>query len=151
MIRAIDKRRVLGTLFVALALAVIVGAQPAFAYVDQGVSFNFTIRGYCLNGRESDARHRDTLMVDNQWKVKMTWSDEKPEASDTITKFWLESNTGANVSPSVLKQEGDGYTYKSAYLDACNAWVWLTGENNNFNSDVYEVIGYWDEETGVAP
>lgn len=146
-----NAKKLISTLVIALILVVIVDMRPALASVDQGVPFCFTVKAYSGNGREGDARHRDTLMVDNQWKVKMTWSAEPPSGDNTVTRFWLETNTGANVSPSVLKLEGGGYSYRTAYRDACNSWVWLAGENNAYNGYVYEVRGYWDEETGVAP
>lgn len=80
----------------------------------------------------------------------MTDSNETPIENKTMSKFWLEKSNGTNVTYVwTLLEDGDPL-YATTFTTGCQRWVFLTGENNNFNGSVYTVKGYWDEETGVA-
>lgn len=157
MLTKFIRKDVITAMAVLLLLLGALNYQTAFAADGIGVSnqletFSFTIQDYYGNGQEGDARYRDTYGNDDQWKIKMTSSNEPPISTNTISKFWLKTPMGANVSPSVLVLEGtSSYYYKTAEDDADHTWVLLTGENNNFNGNEYTVKGYWAEETGIAP
>lgn len=71
------------------------------------------------------------------------------EGKGTYTRFWLENYDEDNVSDFIKAKQGDAATYEKAYGTASKVTVYLTGENNNFNGDKYNVTGIWDEETGI--
>lgn len=143
-------KMIIATFIAAIVLLATVYIQPAFAYENNNVAFHFPIASYYGNGQEGVGRYRSTESPQNTWKVKMTDSSERPVADKTMSKFWLEKSTGTNVTYTWTVLEDDDPLYATTFTSGCQTWVWLTGENNNFNGNTYNVEGYWDEETGVA-
>ena len=120
----------------------VVGANIAHTSNDNW-GFNFTIQPHQANTR-SGARYRQTTNVNNKWKVNMQSSGE---GARTVTTYWLENASGTNVSPSLNVKQGNGSYYSAAYSNASKKNVYLTAQNNNYNSSRYRVSGFWDEET----
>lgn len=133
--------------FIAAVVVTSIFSINAYASNDN-IAFEFKIGSWQSNGRVSDAkaRLRETTNVDDQWKVGLKSSGE---GTGTITRFWLEVYNKDNVSPAVNATQGSSVYYKKANSGASRAYVYLTGENNNFNGNTYYVSGIWDEETGV--
>lgn len=69
------------------------------------------------------------------------------EGARTVTTYWLENASGTNVSPSLNVKQGNGSYYSAAYSNASKKNVYLTAQNNKYNSSRYSVSGFWDEET----
>ncbi|KZT83378.1 hypothetical protein Nizo1840_1657 [Lactiplantibacillus plantarum] len=119
-----------------------VGANTALASNDNW-GFNFIIQTHQANSR-SGPLYRQTTNVNNKWKVNMQSSGE---GARTVTTYWLENAGGTNVSPSLNVKQGNGSYYSAAYSNASKKNVYLTAQNNNYNSNQYRVSGFWDEET----
>jgi hypothetical protein len=129
-----------------LGCLLVLGSSGLTKAADENIGFSFKIGSWHKNGRIADnkARERSTTNPDNQWKVRLKSTGE---GAGTISTFWLELYSERNVSPNINATQGYTVYYKSAYLNASRTWVYLTGQNNNFNSDSYYVSGIWDEET----
>lgn len=104
--------------------------------------FNFQIKAYQENTR-SAARERTTKNPDNPWTVCL---ESSGEGKGTKTTFWLENESGKNVSAARDVVQGAGPYKTAAYNDANGINVRLTAENNNHNANIYQASGYWDEE-----
>lgn len=132
-----------------LLLAIVVPASVSAAN-NNDYDYAFYIHSYHDNTRVGDngSRYRSTKDPENSWKVKMTYSNE-PGDSKTITRYWIEGESGENVAASVNVLEDDPAYYNQAYDSASERRVYLTAENNNYSSNTYGVGGIWDEETGV--
>lgn len=129
------------TVMLALACVSSVGVFAA----NENYDFKFQIGSFYGNGRVEKGRYRQTKNVNNMWKVNLKSSGE---GSGTLTDFWMEKKNGDNVSGDIRAKQGAGAYYKAAYSSASQTNVYLTGENNNFDSNTYYVSGFWDEETG---
>lgn len=78
------------------------------------------------------------------------WTNVSPDydfcfchlCSGTVTTYWLEVSDGTNVSPDCAAKVGSQY-WPAAYGTANSKNVYLTAENNNYNSNLYNVSGYW--------
>ena len=129
----------------AVTLCLCMGVN-AFA-TDDNYSFAFMIKPYHANSRveSSGARYRETTDPKNMWKVGLRKSGE---GSGTITNFWLEVYDETNVSGDISAKQGTKNYYKAAYETASQKNVYLTAENNGYDSIRYNVSGVWDEETG---
>lgn len=68
------------------------------------------------------------------------------EGKGTVTRFWLENEKGDNLCNVVEVTQGRGYYPQNTYQSACKKRIFLTAENNNYNSDVYRITGTWKEE-----
>lgn len=131
--------------FVLVVAVTCVSSVNVFAS-DKDYDFEFQIGRWGANACELECRERTTKNPNNAWKVRL---DESGEGDGTISRFWLEINSGKNVSDAVNAKQGAAALYKEAKDSASGVWVYLTGENNNFNSNTYLISGIWDEETGV--
>lgn len=101
------------------------------------------IKGWHANTR-FDYKHRSATTTSNPWEVGLMYSGE---GEDTITVFWLENFYGDNVSDDVEVYYNNYLLYvTSPYSSANGIDVYLTGENNNFNSDTYKVRGHWTQQ-----
>lgn len=130
----------------ALTLATLCFINTNVSAKDEDYSFYFKIGSYHANGRVDVGRYRQTTDKKNMWKVGMKFSGE---GNGTTTNFWLEKKNEDNVSEDCqVRQSMTKQYYKAAYDSASKVTVYLTGENNNFDSNTYYVSGYWDEETG---
>jgi Protein of unknown function (DUF2712) len=130
-------------LALGIAAGVIVPASISYA-TDDDIGYTFTIQGWQQN-TSGTARYRETSDTTNAWKVRVTNSTES--GGDTYTRFWLQNrDSGSNVSASMNVMEDKGYYYNNPYSSANKSWVRLTAENNNYNNDVFDVTGHWDEE-----
>lgn len=110
---------------------------------DDRWGYGFNIQPYQANSHSAQ-RYRETTNPNNPWKVAL---ESSGEGAGSITTFWLEVLSGANVSASVNVKQGAGAYYNGAYTNANQANVRLTGQNNNYNSSAYYISGHWDEET----
>lgn len=136
-----------GKVFAVICCAIIgVTALSVPASENNNVSFSFQIGKYHKNGRTAKGRYRSTTNTNDAWKVQLITSGE---GNGTYTRFWLENYDEDNVSGMIKAQQGEAATYEKASGKASKATVYLTGENNNFNGDKYNVTGIWDEETGI--
>lgn len=135
----------IGKIFIILSFAILsIGYTNSFAK-DENNAFFFKIKEYHGNGRVDTGRYRETTNPKNMWKVGMKFSGE---GNSTVTFFWLEHKNEDNVSDDMkVKQSMTTQYYKEADESANKSVVYLTGENNNYNSNTYNVSGYWDEET----
>lgn len=61
----------------------------------------------------------------------------------TKTRFWIEGSDGTNLSETMDILEDAGWSYKNPYSSANERTVYLTAENNNYNSESYTAIGRW--------
>lgn len=105
--------------------------------------FSGNIQSYWKNTR-FDNSHRSTKDTENPWRVAIDYSGE---GKGTITTFWLEDFYGHNVSQDVDAVYNGIYQYVCpAYSSASGIDVYLTGENNNWNSDVYYIEGRWSPQ-----
>lgn len=136
--------------FLGMALSVVSIASltipSVYAGQENDIAYKFRIGSFHSNGQCGTDQNRQTGDPADRWKVKLSTSGE---GKGTYTTFWLENYDGDNVSKTVDVKQGKGYYYRPSYRSGCKTHVWLTAENNNFNSNSYEVSGYWDEETGV--
>lgn len=137
------KKNLVAAIAVCGILSSILSGTVAMASNDN-IWFYFRIGAFGENGRDPNGRYRQTTDTNNPWKVKMTSSEE---GSGTITVFWLENSSAWNVSNNVEVTQGKGYYYNNPLSSANATTVYLTAENNNFDGSVYNVSGYWDEET----
>lgn len=136
--------------FCAVAMVMLcVSTLNTNAAKDGNHKFSFVIKGSMDNARvkDGDARYRGTTNPRNMWKVKMITSDECNGKGKTVTNYWIENRGGDNLSKEVSAKKGDA-VYCPAKAKASRVTVYLTGENNNWSGDEYQVTGVWDEETG---
>lgn len=141
--------------FVAIVMALFVVSAisasmlAAQAATDDNIGFSFTIysENYTTT-RETNGRYRGTEDNDNAWKVNLRTSDE---ATNCGTKFCIALNDGTLCSAWKLVEKGSGSHYYAADNDGDKATVYLQGQDNNNSTKVYDITGYWDEETGVTP
>lgn len=121
----------------------------SYAKGDDNIGFSFDIKPYYRNTRvnDSQARYRQTTDPNNMWKVGLRTSTEYG-GKGTITNFWLEDYNETNVSDDISAVQGSKVYYKVAYNKAAKKNVYLTAENNGYDSVTYHVTGVWDEETG---
>lgn len=127
------------------AIAIITVAAPAsFAAQNNEYGFSFNIKANQGNTR-SVGRSRTT---NHMWMVNAKTTNESGSVFHVGTKttFWLENKGGTNVSPSTDVVVGNGAYYQQGY-DNSKTTVYLTAQNNNYNSNTYYVHGVWDEET----
>lgn len=137
-------KKIIGLALAILSIATIT-IPNVFAGEENDNPYGFHIDGW-HNNSHSKSRERYTDDPSDRWKVKLSTTGE---GKGTYTTFWLENYTGDNVSKTVDVKQGKGYYYRPSYRKGCRIYVYLTAENNNFNSTTYDVTGYWDEETGV--
>lgn len=104
-------------------------------------SYSFRIQAYQANSQTTYSLYRNVAVEDytRPWYVNMT---DSGEGEGTITTYWLELYSGHNVSPDCDAKVGLHY-HPAAYGSANSQDVWLTAENNNYNSRLYNVKGYW--------
>ena len=138
------KSRIKHTIMPFSAILVVLFSISAFADADERGEFKFRITGYWGNGQVTESKYRDTDNIQNQWEVEFL---ESTEGDWTYTDFWLEDDDGTNVSDDLRVQQGSGPVCQSPFESASYIDVYLTGENNNWNSRQYTVSGNWDEET----
>lgn len=145
----IEKIKSKGLVLALLATMILVFAASNSAYAsNDNYKFAIKVRDHWKNAYASPGRFRDTVTPENPWKVKMTWSEEGGgNIRGTLTDFWIEDRDENSVSKKISVKEGKGPYYTPAWYNAGNKKVWLTAENNNFDGDIYDVTGYWDEET----
>lgn len=143
----IKKIKMLSFLFAGVLMFSLCMGINASASVENDYDFIFTIKPYQYNSRidSFEAKYRNTPDPENMWKVGLRKSGE---GEGTITCFWLEIFDETNVSDAIKAKQGTKTYYKEAYKSASEKKVYLTAENNNYNSDRYSVSGVWDEETG---
>lgn len=105
-------------------------------------TFDFRIQPYKGNTTTPYYIYRDVpeTVSSVPWLVKMT---ESGEGAGTITTYWLELKNGQNVSTDCEAKVGIEYK-TPAYNYANSQNVYLTAENNNNNSNMYTVKGYWN-------
>lgn len=128
------------------ALCLALYATSDVLAANENYSFSFSIKSWNGNTR-SGGRYRQTTNAYNAWKVNLVKSTEG--AGNPITRFWLETYNGTNVSPAHNVNAGSKNHFYAANSSASKATVYLTAENNNFTGQTYSVSGYWDEETGI--
>jgi len=129
-----------------LISAALLSSLPVSAANDNA-NYTFRVHGLKQN-TQAGGRYRQTTNYKNNWKVNLVNSSEGPH---TKTTFWLEKGGGGNVSPSVTKTAGNGPSYRRVNSDFNGKQtVMLTAQNNNFNTEEYNISGYWDEETGIV-
>lgn len=126
---------------IVLTLMCITIMVPTAYAADDNISYRFKIYSYNKNGQESKGRYRQTLRPENPWKVQLQ------ESKKITALFWLEGDNGENVSPDAVGRRGEKPVYTSAYASASQRTVFLTAENNVWESAEYYVEGIWDEET----
>lgn len=135
----IRKERIIWSIMVTLMF--ITFMIPAANAADDNISYKFKIYSYNQNGQEAKGRYRQTLRPENPWKVQLK------ESKQITSLFWLEGNNGQNVSPDAIGRRGEKPVYTSAYVSASQRTVYLTAQNNVWESAEYYVSGIWDEET----
>lgn len=120
--------------------AVLLGGY-VFAAEQGSKSYSFRIQAYQANSTTSYSLYRDVAANDSTkpWYVTMTSSGE---GAGSVTTYFLELSDGTNVSRDVDVKVGNEY-HPSAYNTANSKNVYLTAENNNYNSNMYSVSGYW--------
>lgn len=138
--------------FTFLVLATVVsGSTSIFSASntrsDDNWAYTLSVPDYQGNSTHTDGRYRQTTNTNNPWKIDQTSTTEGTGSSSNKTHYWLETYDGSNVSHGYDVSSSDGPIYKNAYGEASQATVYLTAENNNFNSDEFTVKGFWDEET----
>lgn len=134
------------TKILSLILVTVVCFGSSFATYakNDNIDFKFKIRSLTRNSTYGKGRYRQTRNTNNQWKVQLNKSGE---GKGSKTTFWLSGSDGEQVSPDAVAQQGKGAVYTKAYSSANERKVYLSGENNNWSLDGYEVSGVWDEET----
>lgn len=137
------KTRKILTLFIAVGAIATSMVIPVYAS-DDNHSYSFYIGSYQGNGY-SDSRYRQTTNTNNKWKVDMTYSEE---GAGTKATYWLAILDGKNNASDFYDvKQGSGAHYYNALSNASQTDVVLGAENNNYDSNLYRVAGYWDEET----
>lgn len=105
--------------------------------------FSGYIQSYKKNTR-FDHKHRSTKDTQNPWRVTIDYSGK---GKGTTTTFWLEDFYGNNVSQDVDAVYDDIHQYLCpAYSSASDIDVYLTGENDVWNSEVYYIEGRWSPQ-----
>lgn len=138
-------KKIAGIVLTAISVATL-AIPSVYAGMENDFAFKFKVGSFKRNGHCDTERNRQTADPADRWKVELTSSGE---GKGTYTTFWLENYDEDNVSETVKVKQGKGYYYRPSKRSGCKTYVYLTAENNNFNSNSYEVRGYWDEETGV--
>lgn len=131
-------------LVIALSVCALLVSISSFAAGNDDKHYEFRIEAFGVNGRIASPEYRQTKYPENQWKVKMEYSEE---GERTVARYWLENTAKNNVSPHVDATQGLGPYYKEAKDSASQTNVYLTAQNNNINAKSYNVSGIWDEET----
>ena len=139
-------KKMFASVFVVAVVFSCVSTINAHAATNDNYDYKFQIGRWAGNGSVEKARERTTEYYNNAWKVRL---DTSGEGTGTITRFWLELKSGTNVTGAIQAKQGGAEQYKIAYPEAQKKWVYLTGENNNYNNSTYYVTGIWDEETGI--
>ena len=113
---------------------------------EDSISYSFKLKPYY--GEDSTGfRYRQTLNVNNCWKVDLAYSSE---GAGTKATFFLGQQIyifGLKIAsePYTIKQ-GTGAHYYPSYVNGLQTNVVLSAENNNYTANTYNVSGYWDEE-----
>lgn len=90
-----------------------------------------------------DYAYRDTTKASTPFRVRL---DSSTEGAKTVTSFWLEDEKETNLCTVLNVTQGEGYYSQNTYQEACKKKVYLTAENNNYNSTTYKISGKWKEE-----
>ena len=137
------KKSIVGLCILAMVLMFIVGELQAYALsADAGYAYSGVIEGKRVSTRFA-SKMRSTTKKSDPFYVRLNSSGE---GKGTVTRFWLENKNGDNLCDTVEVTQGKGWYAKNTYQSGCNVVVYLTAENNNYNTDVYEVKGRWKEE-----
>lgn len=132
-------------LFSALSVVLILSSLtiPVAASWDD-IPWAFDLKAYQGNSYTSE-RYRQTEDKTNMWYVNYVSSTE---GKGTIATFWLAESNIFHFHQSISVNEYVGNSFRcEANEDAKKKYVVLACQNNNFNSNVYQATGYWDEET----
>lgn len=138
-------------LVMILAVFVTISAPLVSQATDDNVPFSFTVS---INGKPSHfskSRFRQTTNVRNSWKVQMDSSTEVKNVR-SVTKFYLGvQNKPYNAQGSAMYNVilRDAASYFPAYSNASAKNVYLYARDDTTTNKNYDVVGYWDEETGV--
>ncbi|MGL5479353.1 MAG: DUF2712 domain-containing protein [Clostridium sp.] len=132
-------------ILIGIALVGVLAMPSVVKAADNNIGFSFYIKSFHQNGQYGTPRYRETENYTNPWKVDLQKSSEGK--GNTITRFWIEKSDGTNASEAIDVPVKGGARYHNAYKAASKVNVFLTGENNNYNSAQYTVSGVWDEET----
>ncbi|MGE1164474.1 DUF2712 domain-containing protein [Peribacillus simplex] len=116
--------------------------SSTFAWPSTG-GFAFNIQPNQGNTR-SEGAYRSANTTAIPWGVQVDSSNESGDK--TYTRFWIEGVDGTNVSESANVLEDSGDKWVNPYSTANQRTVYLTAENNNYNSESFLVTGFWDEE-----
>lgn len=136
--------RIIATVLLSIGVVGGIGFTQVALASNDSISFSFKIYSFWQNGKEKEGRYRQTDDINNPWKVRL---DKSGEGAGTISEFWLENASASNVSSVRAVKQGNGAYYDNPFYGANKTTVWLTGQNNNYNGDMYNVSGIWDEET----
>ncbi len=141
------KVAIIGLVSIILLINIPVLNASELLRTNDNIAFDLNIKTHQQNSSLTDGRYRQTASVHNQWKVNMTESGECPNSNNCLTRFWLEKHGGQNVSKSVNTSVSEGSRYTEPYSSANGQTVYLTAENNTYDTNwSYDVSGYWDEE-----
>ena len=104
-------------------------------------NFEFRIQAYRGNTTVANGQYRNVSTTDfsKPWMVCATQIE-----SNYPTRFWLELSNGTNVSEYSLVEQVNKEYKRSAYGTANSTTVYLTAENDAYNSKMYTVKGYWN-------
>ena len=139
--KAIRGKKIILYLVVMITFIIAFVMVNSYAAESGSRSYSFRIQAHQTNAQTTYSLYRDVAKTNysTPWYVNMTKSGE---GSGTVTTYWLELKDGTNVSPDVDAKVGSHY-HPAAYGTANSQNVWLTAENNNYNSTLYNVSGYW--------
>lgn len=138
---------VLMVLFATIAISA--SSLVAMAAVDNNIDFAFTIYAKNAISRDTNRQYRTTRDNNDAWKVNLRESSES--TSKCGNYFCLSLEDCKVASKWQLVEKGSGTHYYAAYDDADNTYVYLMAKDNNNSSKVYQISGFWDEETGMTP
>ena len=133
-------------------LATTIVASTGLSILASGKGDKVNVQSYkgIIHGKRAntqlDTAFRDTADKYVPFRVRLNESTEPSNNKPTVTRFWLESAKGDNLSDTVDVTLGAGYYLQNTYKSACKTRVYLTAENNNYNANVYKISGKWREE-----
>ncbi len=141
--------------FIAIVIALLTvttisaSSLVAMASVNENIAFSFKVQAHNAVTRDPNKRFRSTSNNNNAWKVNLTTSDETDSSKGCGSYFCLGLKDQTLASKWYLVERGSGEHYYATNDAADFSYVYLQCKDNNNSSKVYNVAGFWDEETGV--
>lgn len=138
-----NKKCIAVSLVTVLAVSITMLVASSVSVFATSYKFDFRVQAHQVNSQAKPGRLRGNVPPSNRWWVLLSSSGEGKGA---LTDFWLEAESGRNVSSYRRVKCGGGWYGQSAYESARSKRVYLTAEDNKDKPSGYNVRGLWQPQ-----